>query len=72
MQPQLRDTGWDVKGRVYHHKSGATVERRCYLNERGKLVFEARINGGDWHKVKERFHETLARALKARRRRRAA
>lgn len=74
MMPQLRDTGWTVTGGVYRHSSGATFERRAYLDEkRRRLVFEARINGGEWHEVKkERFHETLARALKAHRRRRAA
>lgn len=61
--PQLRDLGWDVAKGVYRHEGGATVERRCWHDaERGRLVFEARVNGGDWHETSERFWETLARA----------
>lgn len=67
LPPTLHELGWEpIKGErgCYRHTSGATIGRRSHLDEeRGALVYEARVNGGPWEEVTERFHETLDRAL---------
>jgi hypothetical protein len=74
LPPTMLELGWKPCGslrrsrrggsgiNLWLHKSGAFVqfEGSCVLDTR-----RARLNGGEWEAVSERFHVTLDRALRS-------